>query len=277
MTSGSGTDLIRQIDRLQVPEGQLALWALGQSGFVIKGGQTIAYIDPYLSDSVAGTGGPTRRFAFPIDPAAIGHAQVVFATHEHMDHADAATLGPLLAASPGATLVTSPRGAQIARDANVAAERIVTPRLGERAELSGLAYTATPAAHYEFEVDSAGRSRWMGFLIECNGITIYHAGDTIVIPELLDALKGKTIDLALLPINGRDHYREREGIVGNLWPHEAVQLASEIGARVLLAIHNDLFAENRVPPGLLFEELDRFAPFQRCHVLQPGELYLYAG
>jgi L-ascorbate 6-phosphate lactonase len=277
MTSPGSADLIEQIDRLQVPEGQLALWALGQSGFVIKGSQTIAYIDPYLSDSVAGTGGPSRRFPIPIDPAAISHAQVVFATHEHMDHADAPTVGPLLAASAGATLVTSPQGAQIARDADVAAERIVTPRLGERAELSGLAYTAVPAAHYAFEVDTDGHSRWMGFLIECNGVTLYHAGDTIAIPELLDALKGKTIDLALLPINGRDHFREREGIVGNLWPREAIQLASELGVRVLLAIHNDLFAENRVPPGLLFEELDRLAPFQRCHMLQPAELYLYAG
>jgi hypothetical protein len=42
-------------------------------------------------------------------------------------------------------------------------------------------------------------------------------------------------------------------------------------------MHNDLFAGNRVSSGLLFDELDRLAPFQRCHVLQPGELYLYAG
>ena len=42
--------LIAQIDNLTVPHGQLALWSLGQAGFVIKGGATIAYIDPYLSD-----------------------------------------------------------------------------------------------------------------------------------------------------------------------------------------------------------------------------------
>lgn len=82
-------------------------------------------------------------------------------------------------------------------------------------------------------------------------------------------------DITMLPINGRDHYRERTGVVGNLWPGEAVELAVEIGGKLLLAYHNDLFAGNRVAPGLLFDELDRRAPFMPCHTLQPGELYLY--
>jgi len=269
--------LIAQIEGLLVPRGQLALWSLGQSGFAIKGGPTIAYIDPYLSDSIEAAGGPARRFPIPLDPAQIEHAQVVFATHEHADHADGATLGPLMAASPQALLVTSPQGRAIALDAGVAAERIVVPRLGERAEAAGLSYTAIPSAHYQYEVDSAGHARWMGFLITCNGVTLYHAGDTIVVPELLAALAGTSIDLALLPINGRDYFREQQQIVGNLWPREAVELAAQLKARVLIGIHNDLFAENRVSPGMLFDEIDRRAPWQRCHVLQPRELYLYAG
>jgi L-ascorbate 6-phosphate lactonase len=270
--------LTAQIDRLAVPYGQLAIWALGQAGFVLKGGETIAYIDPYLSEDP----GVPRRFPPPVQPGDVRHATVVFATHEHLDHADAKTLGPLMAASPQATLVTSPQGRQIARDADVAAERIVTPPLGERRELAGLAYTAIPAMHgldsasaYRFEVDGEGRARWMGFRIELNGVAVYHAGDTIVFPELLDAVRDSRPDITMLPINGRDHYRERTGIVGNLWPGEAVELAKEIGGKLLLAYHNDLFAGNRVAPGLLYDELDRRAPFMPCHTLQPGELYLY--
>ena len=277
MMQSSQGGLIAQIQRLMVLPGQLALWSLGQAGFVIKGGETRAYIDPYLSDSVAASGGPARRFPIPIDPGAIQHADVVFATHEHMDHADGATLGPLLAASPQATLVTSQEGREIALQAGVSTDRVVVPRLGERVSHGALTYTAVPAAHYAYEVDSAGHSRWMGFLIECNGVTLYHAGDTILVPELLAALDGQRIDLALLPINGRDFFREQQDIVGNLWPREAVELAVAIKARVLIGIHNDLFDGNRVNPGLLFDEIDRLAPWQRCHLLQPGELYLYAG
>lgn len=277
MDSQRSAELIDRVDRLAVPEGQVALWALGQAGFVLKGGATIAYIDPYLSDSVADSGGPARRFPVPVAPSAVRHAQVVFATHEHMDHTDAPTLGPLMAASPRAVLVASAQGRQIAIDADVPAERIVVPRLGARTELAGLAFTATPASHYSYEVDAEGYSRWMGFVIEINGVTIYHAGDTILFPELFDALRGVGPDIALLPINGRDYYRDRQDIIGNLWPGEAVDFAREIGAKVLIGIHNDLFAANRVSPGMLFDELDRRAPFQRCHYLQPGELYLYAG
>ncbi len=277
MTHAAAGGLIDQIQRLVVPRGQLALWSLGQAGFVLKGGTTIAYTDPYLSDSIAEKGGPARRFPLPMDAEAIHHADLVFVTHEHADHADSATLGPLLAASPQATLVTSPQGREIALQAGVAAERVVVPRLGERITQGELSYTAIPAAHYAYEVDSAGYSRWMGFLIECNGVTLYHAGDTLLIPEMLTALAGQRIDLALLPINGRDFFREQQEIIGNLWPREAVELAVAIKARVLIGIHNDLFDGNRVNPGLLFDELDRRAPWQRCHLLQPGELYLYAG
>src|SRR5581483_3297352 len=255
--------------------GQVALWALGQAGFVIKGADTIAYIDPYLSDSLGGDGGSKRRFPIPIDPAEARHAHVVFATHEHGDHADEPTLRALMAASPRAVLVTSPQSRPIAERAGVAAERVITPPLGEAATIGGLRYTAIPAAHYSYEVDEQGRSRWMGFLIECNGVTLYHSGDTVVIPQIFEALAGVTIDIAMLPINGRDYFREQGNITGNMWPGEAIDLAVALKARVLLATHNDLFAANRVPQGMLFEELDRRAPYQRCHMLQPGELYLY--
>jgi L-ascorbate metabolism protein UlaG (beta-lactamase superfamily) len=269
--------LIAQIDGLAVPHGQLALWSLGQAGFVIKGGATLAYIDPYLSDRIDAAGNSRRRFPPPLDASQIAHAQVVFTTHEHNDHTDGQTLGPLMAASRRAMLVCSPQSRAIALHAGIAPGRIIVPRLGQRAELAGLAYTAIPAAHYSYEVDEAGQSRWMGFLIECNGVSLYHAGDTLVIPELLAALDGRRIDIALLPFNGRDAFRDERGTIGNMWPREVVALAGRLGAGVLIGIHNDLFEQNRVNPGMLFDELDHQAPWQRCHLLQPGELYLYVG
>ena len=267
----------RQVDNLVVPPGQLALWSLGQAGFVIKGGSTIICIDPYLSDVITQQGGPARRFPPPLAPAALENVQLVFTTHEHLDHTDPATLLPLLRASARASLVTSPQGREIALHAGIGEDRVRVPQVGQRVEIGDLAYTAIPAAHYQYEVNGQNQARWMGFLIELNGVTLYHAGDTLVVPELLAALAGIELDLALLPINGRDYFREEQAIVGNLWPREAVQLAQRLAPRVLLGMHNDLFAENRVRPGLLFDELDSSAPFQRCHLLQPGELYLYAG
>jgi hypothetical protein len=54
-------------------------------------------------------------------------------------------------------------------------------------------------------------------------------------------------------------------------------LAVALDVKMLIGCHNDLFDGNRVNPGMLFDELDKRAPWQRCHLLQPGELYLYAG
>lgn len=275
MDAQRSAKLIRQIERIVVPHGQLALWALGQAGFVMKGGDTIAYIDPYLSNSITEAGGAQRRFPVPIDPATITHAQVVFVTHDHPDHLDVATLIPLLTASPTATLITSPPGAVRMRKAGIAHDRIVTPVLGKWKRLADLSYTAIPAAHYNFEIDLDGCSTWQGFLINCNGITLYHAGDTLIFPELLCALEGVVVDVALLPFNGRDHFREALGIIGNMWPNEAVQLAQLLKARVLIGIHNDLFTENRLNTGMLFDAIDTYAPRQRCHVLLPGEGYVY--
>ena len=47
---------------------------------------------------------------------------------------------------------------------------------------------------------------------------------------MLRALDPLGIDVALLPVNGRDSEREAGGIVGNLTADEAVGLADAIGA-----------------------------------------------
>ena len=62
------------------------------------------------------------------------------------------------------------------------------------------------------------------------------------------ALRPLGIEIALLPINGRDDEREALGIVGNMDAAEAVELAAEIGASILVPMHWDGFAGNTVEP-----------------------------
>ena len=57
------------------------------------------------------------------------------------------------------------------------------------------------------------------------------------------------MDVAVLPVNGRDPEREARGIVGNMDAREAVELALAIGATLLVPIHWDGFAGNTVPPA----------------------------
>lgn len=278
--SARGRALVAQIDALTVPRGMLAIWSLGQSGFILKGGHTVAYLDPYLSNAVDDAGdGPrgafAREFPPPLEPEDASNAQVVFCTHEHVDHTDPDTLGLLSLASPRAVVVCSSWSRDMLLETGLPSGRILVPRLDEPYSLSGLTFTALPSAHYGLDSDPVRGHRWLGYLLELNGVTLYHSGDTILHDGLVDALKEKTVDVACLPVNGRDFWREHRGIVGNLDGREAAELAATIGADVLVPMHNDMFALNHASPAVLADVLDRHYPRQKYHWLQPGELYLY--
>ena len=53
------------------------------------------------------------------------------------------------------------------------------------------------------------------------------------------------IDMALLPINGRD---PRRGVAGNLSGAEAAQLAFDSGARLTIPCHYQMFEFNSATP-----------------------------
>src|SRR5689334_9791730 len=111
MTVRMGKDLIQQMNDLRVPPGCLAIWGMGQMGFAIKGDDSgVIYIDLCLSDVVAERASPVvfaRAFEPPVLPGDITNASYVLVTHEHLDHADPLTLGPMGSASPQAKFVTS--------------------------------------------------------------------------------------------------------------------------------------------------------------------------
>ena len=110
---------------------------------------------------------------------------------------------------------------------------------------------------------------------QINGVRPYHAGDTILYDGLIERLRKHSIDIACLPVNGRDGWRERRGMIGSLDRREAAELAVIVNADVLIPMHNDVFAANHVTPAVLADFLDRTYPRQKCHWLQPGELYYY--
>lgn len=275
--------LLRQLEALSPPAGHLAVWALGQAGYLLKGGDSVVVIDPYLSNALeeAGSAPPgtlERQVPIVVAPEALTAVTALLCTHDHGDHCDPRTLGPLLAASPQARVLASYRAAATIEGLGCAPERIAVPAAGEPLVIAAnLTLTAVPAAHYEHEPDAAGNPAYLGFLLDFNGVRLYHSGDTVIYPGLLERLRGRPIDLCCLPINGRDWFREQRGLVGNLDYREAADLAAALGAEVLLPNHNDLFRGNRINPATLLDYLTVHHPRQRAHFLQAGELYYFAG
>lgn len=268
--------LINVINQQSVQPGTLALWALGQMGFAVKGADgRVLYLDPVLSDVVALTYPGSaqvfqRAFPPPILPGEITNAFLVLCTHEHLDHTDPLTLEPLAAASPQARFITSHWAKPLLERAGIDAGRCLVPHPGVPLEFDGLRIHAVPAAHYAVECDPLHGCRWMGFVIEWNGVTLYHSGDTIAHPALLEALQAlPTADAAILAVNGRDAERESRGIIGNLMPEEALALGRELGWGMIIPGHNDLYAGNCINPGELVQAAARTE--QKVLVLAPGE------
>ncbi|GIV84992.1 MAG: MBL fold metallo-hydrolase [Candidatus Roseilinea sp.] len=281
MATRNNKDLIAQMDALHVPPGALAIWALGQMGFALKGsGDGLIYIDPYLAGKSKAEAAPDeifyREFPPPVAPHEVTNARAVLCSHEHLDHTDADTIGPIAQASPQATFVITGWSRAIADAAGIPPDRRVTPAVGQPFSIGDARVTALPSAHYQLQEDPLQGHRWLGFLIEWNGVTLYHSGDTVIYPGYLEMLKAQPrADVAIVPVNGRDAYRESLGIIGNLLPLEAAWLARELGWDVLIPGHNDLFIRNCINPGELPDAIRQFNPRQKMHILQPGELYLY--
>lgn len=64
---------------------------LGQSGYILKSGNTEIVIDPYFSDSVNRIANRPRTLPIPINPEDI-NCDAVICTHNHLDHLDPDTV-----------------------------------------------------------------------------------------------------------------------------------------------------------------------------------------
>jgi L-ascorbate 6-phosphate lactonase len=135
----------------------------------------------------------------------------------------------------------------------------------------GFSLRAVPAAHTEIHRNLEGELRDVGYLLKMGDTTIYHAGDTIPHPEIFTALKGEGIDIAFLPVNERNHYRDAQGIIGNMTLREAFQMATDLGVKTLIPTHWDMFAPNSAFPEEIELLHKLLAPPFELKILHAGQ------
>ena len=215
-------------------------------------------------------------FQRPLQPSEIKNAAYVLCTHEHLDHADPFTLGPIARNNPAAKFIASRWAGTVFDEAQIAPPQRLHPVEKQPLDLDGIKIWAIPAAHYDMEHSDELGYRYFSYLIQWNGVCFFHSGDTLIYPGYVERIKAlPQADLALVAANGRDYVRESEDVMGNLHPAEAVWLAKELGWDTLLGGHNDLFEWNTLPAGELYEAGKKTHPTLKIHTLRPGELYFY--
>jgi L-ascorbate metabolism protein UlaG (beta-lactamase superfamily) len=258
--------LLLDIGAADERDGQVRLWWLGQSGFLVQFERSHLLLDPYLSDSLtakyAHTDKPhVRMTERVIDPARLDFIDVVTSSHNHTDHLDAETLVPLGYANPDLTLVIADvNRAFVAERLRVEPDWPVGVAIGEHVEVGPFRIEAVPAAHEELD------ARFVGYVVRCGAWTLYHSGDTVRYAGMADVLRPHAIDVALLPINGRAPERR---VAGNLTAREAAELGRDIGARVVIPCHYEMFAFNTADPATFVESCRAIG--QRGDVLRCGE------
>jgi L-ascorbate 6-phosphate lactonase len=257
-------------------EGLAITW-LGQAGFLLQAGGTSLLVDAFISPH------PDRQTCAGRDPAAYHDLTGVLATHEHWDHLDLPSWPTLAAASPRATFVVPAPVTSQVTGAGLPADRVAGATPGQRLEIGDAVVTPLPARHgvhvtdaYNFgEEISGGACRYLGYVVDLGGARLYHAGDTIDYPDLAGDLRELDVDLALLPVNGRDAAREAQDIVGNLDATEAADLAERAGVSVAVPMHYDMFAVNPGDPGRFVSLLRRRHPSVSAIVPAPHSPFGY--
>lgn len=264
--------LLKDIHGVPAGEDLFHLWWLGQSGFLLKWQGKHVLIDPYLSDSLTkkyeGTDKPHIRMTeLIIDPERLDFIDLVTSSHNHTDHLDGETLKPIIRNNPGIEFIIPEANREFV------ANRIETDKNfpiglndGEQVTVKSFHFTAVPAAHERVERDEHHKCKFLGYVIQFGPHTIYHSGDTMLYDNMVEILSEFSVDVAILPINGRDSNRK---VAGNLNAKEAAMLGRDIGAGIVIPCHYDMFTFNTADPGEFITASEAIG--QPFVVLQCGE------
>lgn len=252
--------------------GGFRLWWLGQSGFLLQWQGVHVLLDPYLSDSLTKKYSQTdkphvRLTELVVDPARLSFVDIVTSTHNHTDHLDAETLSPILAANSRVKLVIAEANRAFVVDRlKIDASVAIGLDDGTSVEISGIRFSGIASAHEALDRDECGRAKYLGYVLQFGGWTIYHSGDTVRYEGMSEKLRPFKIDVALLPINGRAAERR---VPGNLFGREAAQLARDIEAKLVIPCHFEMFEFNTASPDEFVDQCRKLGqPFK---VLRCGE------
>ncbi len=205
---------------------------LGHAAFQINAQEMVIYID-------------LEKSSKPTEPA-----DVILVTHSHYDHCDPAKIKEVRQDS---TIIIAP-----ADCVEKIGGEVKSLLAGEEIDLEGIHVKAVEAYNVK-RFRSPGKpfhpkGFGVGYLVTVEGQTIYHAGDTGLIPEMEKLGK---VDVALLPTGGTYTLDDVDG----------AEAALVIKPRIVIPMH--IWDKN---PEVFRRRLE-VAPDIHVQILEPGKEY----
>lgn len=160
---------------------------------------------------------------------------------------DPESLPTIMKASTGCRLI-APVAEQLAvRSIIPASPRTILVNEGDVVAIGRQARVQVLAsAHEDLLTNDHGEHHYLGYILTLGGFRIYHSGDCVPYPGLVQCLRDYRIDVAMLPVNGRDAYRSSRGVPGNFTFEEAVDLTIAADIPLMICHHFGMFRFNTV-------------------------------
>ena len=258
-------DLMREIREFRTPPGSVALWWLGQSGYIFKSPEgTLAGVDLYLTNSCANLAPGvdlSRRVPILLRPEDVD-IDVFACTHNHQDHTDPETIRGLRNKDTMLFVGPHPSCEVFARE-RVESGRITPAWPKRELEFRDLHIRGT----FALPTDDTDLNH-MGYIFRFgNGPKVYVTGDTDA-SELLEEAGRHSPDLMITVINGG---------FNNLSHYEAAELAGKIKPKAAIPSHYDMFPDNAVDPRQFCASLTLRAPGVRYLELEHGKPFVFSG
>jgi N-acyl-phosphatidylethanolamine-hydrolysing phospholipase D len=246
---------------------------IGHSTFLFRMNGVSFLTDPMFSERASPFSfmGPRRMVPPGVPLDALPPIDFVLLSHDHYDHADQTTIEHL--ARLGVRFVVPLGMADWVRKAGGQAVEL---DWWQETEQAGLRLHCVPARHFSGRsLRDRFRRLWAGWVVSAPGRRLYYAGDTAYSNDFKEiGRRLGPIDLAAVPIGAYLPTAIMSPV--HTTPEEALQIAQDVGARRVVAMHFGVFdlSDERVdePPRRFRAQAERLGWGEdRAWIMKVGE------
>ncbi len=236
---------LKQLSQLSGPPQ--ATW-IGHSSYLLSIAGEAVLIDPVFAEKV---GYSYARHGKPgLLPEQLPPVRAILISHNHYDHLN---LASLRAIEPQATLI-APQGMKGYLRKRCPHAAIVELDWWQSTRMGPLEITFVPARHWSSRLlVGRNRSRWGGYIIQGNGYTVYHAGDSAWFEGFAEiAARFPKIDAAFMPIGAYEPLWFMQN--HHMTPEQSGDAFLAVQAQRMIPMHYGTFQMTDEP---LMEPLER--------------------